>query len=54
MTQDEWLLLGIDSGFCSQPACITHDSVEMTKEEQDEFEDGYDPCIHAVRLWVLE
>ena len=50
MTQDEWLKIGIEEGFCSPPLCSTHDGMPMTEEEDADFEDGGDPCIPAVRL----
>lgn len=50
MTQDEWLTLGIERGFCGRPRCDTHDGADMTEEEKADFEDGGDPCICVVRL----
>jgi len=47
----EWLRLGIDKGWVSDPFCTTH-GVDpwMSEEEQAEWEDGGDPCCHVVRL----
>jgi len=47
----EWLRLGIDKGWVSDPFCTTH-GVDpwMSDEEQAEWEDGGDPCCHVVRL----
>ena len=53
-TYEEWLQTGIDAGYCSEPVCDTHDGLPLSKEEQDAFEDGYDPCIPAVRLLLPE
>jgi hypothetical protein len=50
MTFEEWLEAGMEAGFCSEPVCDTHDELPMSKEEHDQFEDGYDPCIPVVRL----
>ena len=50
MTYDEWLEVGISSGFCNKPVCGTHDGTDMTDEEAAAFEDGGDPCIPVVRL----
>ena len=51
MNIHEWIQYGIDRGYCTPTACNTHDGPEMTAEEADAFEEGYDPCIHVVRLW---
>jgi hypothetical protein len=47
----EWLHEGVEQGYCSPTYCTTHDSVPVTSEEDEEFIDGGDPCIHAVRLY---
>ena len=51
MTFDEWIKLGYDEGFCSPPVCSTHDGVPTTATEDEEWEDGEDPCMHIVRLY---
>jgi len=51
MNMDEWLDYGIEQGFCSGPACNTHDGVEETDEEKVSWEAGEDPCQQVVRLW---
>lgn len=48
----KWLQIGIDSGWCSEVVCDTHDGVPMTDEEMEEWEEGYDPCIFVVRIWT--
>ena len=53
MTQYEWLRYGVDHGFCSDSVCSTHDGLPVTPDEEAEFEDGGDPCIHVVRLLPL-
>jgi hypothetical protein len=47
---EEWMSLGVGFGYCTEPVCSTHDGIPTTEEEQAQFEDGYDPCIPAVRL----
>jgi hypothetical protein len=37
-------------GYCTRPVCATHDGLPSTDEEDAEWEDGYDPCVAAVRL----
>ena len=51
MTQDEWIKFGVEHGYCAEPACNTHLGVELTDEEEAEYEDGGDPCVHVLRLW---
>lgn len=49
----EWLRQGIDNEWITQPFCNTHDiDPGMTEEEQEEWEQGFDPCQHVVRLNV--
>jgi len=50
MTFDEWIKTGIEHGYCGPPVCYTHDSLPMSNEEADEFEE-HDPCLHIIRLY---
>jgi hypothetical protein len=46
-----WLQMGITKGWVSEPFCNTHDGDPyMTEEEEKEWEDGGDPCLHVVKL----
>lgn len=45
-----WLNFGIDQHYISEPACNSHEGVPLYPEEEQEFEDGGDPCIPVVRL----
>ena len=47
-----WLRYGVDQGFCSEAECNTHNGLPSTPEEAEEWEDGFDPCVPAVRLWL--
>lgn len=49
-----WLQQGIERGWCSEPACETHDGLPWTDEEIEAWDDGWDPCLPAVRLWGME
>jgi hypothetical protein len=49
---DEWLRLGIDNGFIGPPVCHTHDGLPTTEGEDLEFEDGFDGCLHVLRLYT--
>ena len=51
MTYDEWIQYGVSQGWCGVPVCITHDGEPMTAEEEEQFENGEDPCIHMVRMY---
>lgn len=46
----EWFNAGIDNGFCTTGACETHEGTPLEQWEEDEFEEGYDPCVVIVRL----
>ena len=53
MDIEEWLKLGVENGWVSQPFCFTHDGDSyMTEEEEQEWEDGGDPCCHVVKFLV--
>lgn len=45
-----WLHFGIDQKYVDPPVCDTHEGVRLYPEEQQEFEDGGDPCIPVMRL----
>lgn len=51
LTQDDWIQLGVKKGWCSEPFCTTHGLQPQTEEEEAAWDEGYDPCEHAVRLW---
>jgi hypothetical protein len=48
---DEWLQLGLSNGFCGPAICYPHDGLPMTEEEDTQFSEGEDPCIHIIRLY---
>lgn len=46
-----WLQVGIDNGWVTEPFCHTHDGDPyMTEEEEQEWEEGGDPCMPVVKL----
>ena len=48
-----WLIAGIEKGWVSDPFCYTHDGDPyMTEEEEQEWEEGGDPCSHVVKLII--
>lgn len=51
MNFDTWLQLGVDEGWVSEPFCFTHDGDRyMTEEEENEWQEGGDPCCHVVKF----
>ena len=51
LTYNQWIAIGIDNGWCGPAVCSTHDGIPMTIDEEDEFGEGDDPCVHIVRLY---
>lgn len=47
-----WLSTGIDKGWVSSPVCATHNGLPNTEEEEKEWDEGYDPCVIGLRVWV--
>lgn len=48
---DEWIVFGMNKGWCGPPVCSTHDGVPMSEEEEAQWEEGTDPCSHVIRLY---
>jgi len=49
----EWLQIGIDKGWITEPFCNTHDGDPyMSAEEELQWEEGGDPCMPVVKLKV--
>jgi hypothetical protein len=47
---DEWLAYGHGKGWITAAVCLTHDGTPTTASEDEQFENGDDPCIHGLRL----
>ena len=46
-----WLENGINRGWITEPFCNTHDGDSyMSKEEQEEWEEGGDPCQVVIKI----
>jgi hypothetical protein len=46
-----WIQNGIERGWVTEPFCMTHDGDPyMNEEEQQEWEEGGDPCAHVVKF----
>lgn len=48
---DAWLAHGYEQGWCGPPVCSTHDGTPSSEVEDDEFDEGGDPCMHILRLY---
>lgn len=49
----EWLQVGIDKGWVTEPFCYTHDGDPyMSEEEEKEWEEGGDPCAPVIKILV--
>lgn len=54
MDMGEWLQLGVARGWCSEVVCDTHEGLPSTDAEFADWEQGFDPCVPAVRLYEQE
>lgn len=52
LTYNQWIAIGIEQGWCGPAVCSTHDGIPMTLPEEEEFDEGHDPCVHIVRLYA--
>lgn len=50
LDERDWIDYGVRQGWVTE-ACLTHDGLPTTDEEDEAFEDGEDPCQHVLRLW---
>lgn len=48
---EAWLAQGYAAGFVGPPVCATHDGLPSTEAEDNACMDGYDPCLHVLRLY---
>ena len=49
----DWLTVGIENKWISEPFCYTHDGDPyMTEEEEQDWEDGGDPCCPVLKILV--
>lgn len=54
MTFDQWLDHGMNQGWCGPAVCETHDGLPASDSEVSQFEEGFDPCLHVLRLYPDE
>lgn len=48
----DWVKYGIEHGWCSAPLCMTHDGVGLDEEQEAEMDEGLDPCVSVLRIYV--
>ena len=53
MSFDHWLKFGIEQGFCGEGLCIQHEGTPFTRDEEQRYENGDDPCVPVVRVLSL-
>jgi hypothetical protein len=51
---DDWVKEGYSRGWIGPPICQTHDGIPMTEQEDKDFDEGGDPCVHVIRLYEDE
>ena len=51
---DTWLAYGVDHKWAMYPVCYMHDGVHTTEDEENEMEEGGDPCLHVIRVFSTE
>lgn len=50
-SMEEWIDYGLDMGF-AETFCYMHDSAPMENWEAKDYEEGSDPCIPTLRVWL--
>ena len=51
MTFDEWLAIGRQNKWVSEPVCDIHGDFPMTRQEVIDLDEGEDNCFHVLRLY---
>jgi hypothetical protein len=47
----DWMAFGVSQGWVTELFCNTHDGDPyMTEEEEQEWEDGGDPCLPVLKV----
>jgi hypothetical protein len=54
MDFNEWMKFGYEKGWISDVFCNTHDGGPLTDDEQQEWDEGEDPCMFCVRVNELD
>jgi len=48
---EDWIRRGVEEGWCGPPVCSTHDGVPTSENEDFELWNGWDTCVHVIRLY---
>jgi hypothetical protein len=48
---ETWVREGFKRGWCGPPVCAIHDGLPSTEYEDEATDEGYDPCLHVLRLY---
>jgi hypothetical protein len=52
---EEWLAIGVQRGWVTEPFCNTHNGYQyLTDEQERDFDSGGDPCVDVIQLKVIE
>lgn len=51
---EKWLNEGIEKRWVTPMFCETHDLTPLTKEEWEQKQEGYDFCLHMLRVVIFE
>lgn len=51
MDVDEWIAYGIAHNWCGPPVCYMHDGLPTSLAEDEDLDEGHDPCLHILRLY---
>ena len=50
-TFEDWLAYGYRQGWCGPPVCEMHDGLPTSEQEDAEWDDNGEICVHVVRLY---
>ena len=48
---NQWLAIGLHNNWIGPPICYTHDGLPTSQLEDQQYDDGQDPCLHILRLY---
>ena len=49
---EDWLQVGVVAGWISDTGCAMHHGLPMRDWEEYEIDQGNDPCMVVVRVWM--
>lgn len=51
MSFDTWWQIGYEKNWVGPPVCYLHDGIPTSEEEENELNEGHDPCLHIMRVY---